>query len=188
MSKCKGSPFLLAVLLLIAACDSMAYQPKCLPLGKADYPGVSTCALPLSEGVVSRDAIVNDPALTTGRADDQYATDFPVALTQDLLARGQNRFMVYCHPCHGAAGYGDGILTKYNFPAPLSYHTDALRNLPPGFFFGVISNGSGEMSSYRSEINVADRWAIVAYVRALQLSQHAPASNLPESDQRQLPQ
>ena len=188
MSMNKGSPFLLAILLLIAACDTLAYQPKCRPLGKADYPGVPTCALPLSEGGVARGAVVDEPALTTGIVDHQYVTDFPVALTQDLLERGQKRFMVYCRPCHGAAGYGDGILTKYNFPVPLSYYTDALRNLPTGFFFNVISNGSGEMSSYGSEIDLADRWAIVAYVRALQLSQHAPAASLPESDRRQLPQ
>lgn len=189
MSKRKGSPFLLAILLLMAACDSgLAHQPKCLPLGQADHPGISACALPLPEGAVSRDAIVDNPALMTGKVNNQYVADFPVSLTKDLLERGRDRFMVYCRPCHGSAGYGDGILTKYNFPAPPSYHTDALRNQPPGFFFSVISNGSGEMYSYGQEINVPDRWAIVAYIRALQLSQYAPAANLPETDRGQLPQ
>ncbi len=189
MWKRSGSLLLLGVLaLLMAACsDTMANQPKCLPLAEANASGVGNCALPLPQGVVARDAVVDNPALTTGIVDNQYVTDFPVAVTQDLLQRGQEQFMIYCRPCHGAAGYGDGILTKYNFPAPPSFHTDAVRNQAPGFFFNVISNGIGNMYSYRQQVSVPDRWAIVAYIRALQLSQHAPAASLPDSDRGQLP-
>ena len=185
----KRSLCLLALVLLVAACDdNMAHQAKCLPLGAIQDFKSGACAQALPEGVVARDAVVDNPALTTGKVNDQYVTTIPIPLTQAVLERGRDRYTIYCQPCHGAAAYGDGILTKYGFPAPPSFQTDDLRSDPPGFFFDVITNGQGEMYPYASQLAVPDRWAIVAYIRALQLSQHAPADALPAADREQLPQ
>ncbi len=177
------------MLVLVAACgDDMAVQAKCPPLGEIQGFKDGACAQPLPDGVVAANAVVDNDALTTGKVNGQYVTTIPIALSESVLQRGQNRFNVYCQPCHGAAGYGDGVLTKYEFPAPPSFHTDALRNEPVGFYFDVITNGFARMYPYATQLNEPDRWAVVAYIRALQLSQHTPAKSLPASDQEQLPQ
>ncbi|HEY6484468.1 MAG TPA: cytochrome c [Steroidobacteraceae bacterium] len=110
----------------------------------------------------------------------------PEPITPALLARGRERFNIYCAPCHSEAGDGDGMIVRRGFPAPPSYHTDRLRNAPDSHFYQVISNGYGVMYPYADRITPADRWAIVAYIRALQLSQHAPASMLSEDDEAKL--
>jgi mono/diheme cytochrome c family protein len=117
---------------------------------------------------------------------DEYATVNPYPLTAALLARGQQRFQIYCAPCHGPAGDGDGYIVKRGFPAPPSYHIDRLRNAPDRYFVDVITNGYGLMYSYADRVAPADRWAIAAYIRALQLSQHAPAAVLSAADRAQL--
>jgi mono/diheme cytochrome c family protein len=179
---------LLLLLLLLAACDNdMAVQAKCPPLGELQDFKDGACAQVPPEGVIARDADIDNDAPTTGKMNNQYVSTIPVPISQALLERGQNRYTIYCQPCHGAAGYGDGILTKYAFPAPTSFHTDALRSQPPGFFFDAITNGFGRMYPYASQLSEPDRWAIVAYIQALQLSQHAPVDTLPPSDQEQLP-
>lgn len=110
----------------------------------------------------------------------------PLPITPALLARGRERFNIFCAPCHSAAGDGDGMIARRGFPAPPSYHTDRLRNAPDSHFYQVISNGYGLMYPYADRITPADRWAIVAYIRALQLSQHAPASILSHEDETKL--
>ncbi|MGH8257706.1 MAG: c-type cytochrome [Steroidobacteraceae bacterium] len=117
---------------------------------------------------------------------DEYATVNPYPLTAALLARGQQRFQIYCAPCHGPAGDGNGYIVQRGFPAPPSYHIDRLRNAPDRYFVDVITNGYGLMYSYADRVPPADRWAIVAYIRALQLSQHAPAAVLSAADRAQL--
>jgi mono/diheme cytochrome c family protein len=180
--------YLLLLVLLVGACDgNMADQPKCQPLDQMDTFGKTNCALALPEGAISRDADVGNPEFNSGMSNGQPVADFPTPITLEMLKRGQNRYTIYCRPCHGAAGYGDGITVQYYFPAPPSFHTDALRNSPPGFFFDVITNGRGRMYSYASQISVPDRWAIVAYLKALQTSQYAPLDTLPDSDREQLP-
>ncbi|MFL6209274.1 MAG: c-type cytochrome [Pyrinomonadaceae bacterium] len=109
---------------------------------------------------------------------DQDATMFPFPITQPVLARGQERFQIYCAMCHGATGYGDGMIVRRGFRRPPSYHTDQLRQAPVGHFFDVITNGWGAMPDYAAQIPVQDRWAIIAYVRALQLSQQVNASQV----------
>jgi mono/diheme cytochrome c family protein len=106
----------------------------------------------------------------------------PLPITPALLARGRERFNIYCTPCHSMAGDGDGMIARRGFPAPPSYHTERLRNAPDSHFYQVISNGYGVMYPYADRITPPDRWAIVAYIRALQLSQHTPASMLSEQD------
>jgi mono/diheme cytochrome c family protein len=107
-------------------------------------------------------------------------------LTDEVLARGQQRFNIYCAPCHGYAGAGNGMVVQRGFPAPQTFHQDRLRTAPPGYFFQVMTNGFGRMPSYARQVAVDDRWAIAAYVRALQLSQAAPADELPAEDVQQL--
>ncbi|MBV9911648.1 MAG: cytochrome c [Sinobacteraceae bacterium] len=111
----------------------------------------------------------------------------PLPITQALLARGQERFNINCAPCHSIVGDGDGMIVRRGFPSPPSYHTDRLRSAPDSHFYQVISNGYGAMYPYADRIAPADRWAIVAYIRALQLSQHLPASELSAEDRAKLP-
>ena len=116
----------------------------------------------------------------------RYANPLPVTLA--LLERGQQRFDIYCAPCHGLSGNGDGMIVRRGFPAPPSYHTDRLRNAPDSHFYQVISHGYGVMYPYADRIDPHDRWAIVAYIRALQLSQHAPRDRLTPRDLSRLQQ
>jgi len=106
---------------------------------------------------------------------------FPFALTKDDLTRGQQRYDIFCSVCHGKTGYGDGMVARrgFNKPAPANYHQDRLRQAPVGHFFDVMSNGWGAMPAYASQISVEDRWRIIAYIRALQLSQMKPGENQP---------
>jgi mono/diheme cytochrome c family protein len=109
-----------------------------------------------------------------------YANPLPITLP--VVARGRDRYDVYCAPCHSRTGEGDGMIVRRGFPAPPSYHTERLRNAPDSHLFQVISNGYGVMYPYADRITAEDRWAIVAYIRALQLSQHAPAAELDAQD------
>jgi mono/diheme cytochrome c family protein len=107
-------------------------------------------------------------------------------VTRDVLARGRERYNIYCTPCHDRLGEGRGMIVQRGFPPPPSYHIDRLRQAPVGHFYSVITNGYGTMYSYASRISPEDRWAITAYIRALQLSQQAKVSDLPEDDRRHL--
>ena len=182
----KRSLGLVAILLLAASCGgNMVDQPKYTPLRQL---GTTACAQPLPDGVVARDAVVDQPALTTGSVNDQPIDGYPMPLTADMLQRGRDRYQIFCRPCHGASGNGDGVVTFYGFPALPSLYTNAITSLSTGEIFDVITNGLQPMPAYRQQIPVADRWAIVAYVEALQLSQHVPAASLPNTDREQLPQ
>jgi mono/diheme cytochrome c family protein len=106
--------------------------------------------------------------------------------TREALQRGRERFGIYCAPCHGAAGDGNGYITRRGFPHPLTYHSDRLRAASDAYFFDVITHGYGVMYPYASRVSPEDRWAIVAYIRALQLSRHATLADVPEREQAQL--
>jgi mono/diheme cytochrome c family protein len=125
-----------------------------------------------SSGRVGTAAVAND--ITAAHA---QSNPYPVDLA--LLERGRDRFMIYCMPCHSPAGDGDGLVVRRGFPAPPTYHQDRLRAAPDRHFYDVITNGYGVMVPYGDRIEPADRWAIVAFIRALQYSQHAPAADLP---------
>ena len=103
--------------------------------------------------------------------------EFPIPVTKELVDRGQDRYNIYCIVCHGAVGNGDGMIVRRGYPKPPTYHDDRLRNAPVGHFYDVMTNGWGRMNSYAAQIQPADRWAIVAYIRALQISQN-PNGNL----------
>lgn len=117
---------------------------------------------------------------------DDLVTDFPFPVTEDVLARGQNRYDAYCTPCHARTGYGDGMIVQRGFSAPPSLHEQRLIDAPVGHFYDVITNGRGRMYSYASRIRPVDRWAITAYIRALQLSQNATIEDVPEQERQQL--
>jgi mono/diheme cytochrome c family protein len=127
--------------------------------------------------------------LYTGKdANGRDSSELPVAVTKELLDRGRQRFDIYCATCHGYTGDGDGMIVQRGFLPPPSYHSDRLRQAPVGHFFDVISNGFGAMPSYADQVPVTDRWAIVAYIRALQLSQNAPLDDVPAAARAALDQ
>jgi len=131
-------------------------------------------------GTVAADSLRDDNAYYRGRDErDSLIAHSPVPMTMPLLERGQNRFNIYCATCHGQAGDGKGIMVQRKYPPPPTYHKDSLRVVPDGYVFDVITNGIRNMPSYRHQIPVADRWALVGYVRALQRSQNAGINDVP---------
>jgi mono/diheme cytochrome c family protein len=168
-SSASALPLLLA--LLLAACErDMADQPKFGPLeAAAVFPNGQAARLP-PEGTVARDA---DLAPVPDRS--------PLPVNPALLSRGQERYGIYCAPCHGRAGDGQGMIPERGFPPPPTYHSDRLRAAPDRHFYDVISHGYGVMFSYASRVAPEDRWAIIAYIRALQLSQNATLQDAREA-------
>lgn len=166
----RGPMLLLSLLALIAGCkQDMADQPRYNALASSTQFADGMSARTPVEGTVTRDADLS-PTLD----------NIPYPITIALLQRGQQRFDIFCSPCHGRTGDGHGMVVQRGFPAPPSYHQDALRNAPDRHFFDVITNGYGAMYSYAARVPPNDRWAIVAYIRALQYSRYAPASALPD--------
>jgi mono/diheme cytochrome c family protein len=133
----------------------------------------------LVEGTVARGWLNDDELLATGRVGGEVSADFPFAVTRDVLERGQQRYNAYCTPCHGRTGRGDGMIVQRGLKAPPSFHDDRLRNSPAGYYFDVMTNGFGVMQDYRAQVDIKDRWAITAYIRALQLSQRATVADVP---------
>lgn len=174
----------LAVLALAVACrQDMHDQPKYRPLRGSQLFADGRSARPLVEGTVARGTLREDAAFYTGKTADGFVSRIPVPVTAALLERGQSQFQVFCAPCHGRTGRGDGMIVQRGFKAPSSYHVDRLRQMPVGYFYDVITNGFGAMADYAAQVAPKDRWAIAAYVRTLQLSQYAPVSAVPD-DQR----
>jgi mono/diheme cytochrome c family protein len=162
--------------------QDMHDQPKYIPLRESAFFGDLRSARPLVEGTVARGHLHDDPLLYSGKAGNADATVFPFAVDARVMTRGQERFDIYCSPCHGRTGQGDGMVVRRGYRRPPSYHQDRLRDAPVGHFFDVITNGFGAMPDYASQIKAEDRWAIVAYVRALQLSEHASVADIPAGE------
>lgn len=158
--------------------DDMYNQVKHEPLEPSTFFADGRSSRPLEPGVIARGTLISDDAVGTGKRGDAFVAELPVELTRELLDRGHARFNIFCTPCHGLVGSGDGIVVERGFRRPPSYHTDRLRGVPDGQIFDVITHGFGAMPSLRERISVRDRWAIVAYVRTLQLSQAASVSDL----------
>jgi len=171
----------LAVLLAAAALgcrQDMFNQQKLRPLQASTFFADGRASRPLPEDTVARGHLRGNELLFTGRIGGVVADAFPFPITKEVLDRGEARFDIFCSPCHGRAGYGDGMIVQRGFKAPPSFHSDRLRQAPAGHFFDVMTNGFGVMYDYRGRVSAEDRWAIAAYVRALQLSQHASAADL----------
>jgi mono/diheme cytochrome c family protein len=178
-------PWLVAVLVL-AGCDNMKDQPNLRPLDATSHFPNGSSAQSAPAHTVALEAPDPSDVFNTGSRQGTLTDELPVPLTADLLARGRERFNVYCAPCHGEDGYGRGIVVRRGFPAPPSYHDDRLLRAPVGHFFDVITRGQGVMYAYADRVNVNDRWAIAAYIRALQRSQHASLADVPTDQRSQL--
>lgn len=174
-------------LVLIAGCSQeMAEQPRYEPLEPSMFFTDGRSSRPLVEGTVARGHLRLDELLYTGKVGGELAEMLPFPVTHQLLERGRERYNIYCTPCHDHVGNGQGMIVQRGLRPPPSFHIDRLRQAPIGHFFDVITNGYGAMANYAVEVAPVDRWAVAAYIRALQLSQHAQLAELPETDRRQL--
>ena len=199
MSKCRNSfrvaLLILGVCLAGAACRrDMQDQPKMKPYRGTSFFVDGISSRPPVAGTIARGFLRTDPVLFTGKKEksgspaqaaqpsaspaaggqNPYADDadaFPFPITEETVARGRQRYDIFCSVCHGLTGHGDGMIVRRGFRRAASFHDDRLRQAPVGHFFDAITNGWGAMPSYAAQIPVQDRWAIIAYVRALQLSQ-----------------
>ena len=176
----------LRVLLVVAssialtACrQDMHDAPRYEPLEASAFFDNGGSARTLVANTVPRGYLREDEFLYTGRVSGQFANMFPMAVTADVMARGQERYNVFCSPCHGRTGVGNGMIVQRGFRQPPSYGEQRLRDAPAGYFFDVMTNGFGAMQDYAAQVPVADRWAIVAYIRALQLSMNATVADVP---------
>jgi hypothetical protein len=178
--------------LALPGCRSEMYdQPRFEPYEATEFFDDGTSARPLVAGTVPRrdareQGKSSDEHFTTGKKSGQLADSLPFPVDRAVLERGQDRFRIFCTPCHGELGNGRGMIVQRGFNPPPSFHGDELRKKPVGHYFDVMSRGFGTMYSYASRISARDRWTIAAYIRALQLSQHAMADDLPPEDRGQL--
>lgn len=167
-------------LLALSGCrQDMHDQPKFIPLRESDFFADHRSERPLVEGTVARGEVEGSDLLSTGMVNGELATVFPFPVTWDVMRRGQERYDIFCSPCHARTGNGDGMIVRRGFRAPPSLHVDRLRQAPVGHFFDVIINGFGAMPDYRAQVPVRDRWAIIAYIRALQASTAAGIADVP---------
>lgn len=177
----------LGALLLAGGCRlDMHDQPKYTPLRQSDFFADGRAARPLVEGTVARGLLNEDEQLNTGKVNGQLAADFPFPVTAEVLARGRERFDIFCSPCHDRTGGGNGMVVRRGYRQPPTFHQDRLRQAPPGHFVDVMTNGFGAMPDYRSQVPPRDRWAIAAYIRALQLSANATLSEVPPAEREKL--
>jgi mono/diheme cytochrome c family protein len=163
-------------------------QPKYKPEGVSAFFPDGRASRPLVDGTIARGHLQDDGPFHTGKSGAGYVRQVPVPVTRELLARGRERYDIYCSVCHDRVGRGRGIIVQRGFRNPPSLHEDRLRQQADGYLFEVISKGFGVMPDYAQQIRAADRWAIVAYVRALQLCQSAVLTDLPEADRAKLEQ
>jgi mono/diheme cytochrome c family protein len=177
----------LTLSLFVSACrQDMHDQPKYIPLRQSTFFNDARSARPVLEGTVARGQLHDDELMYGGKVKGQEATVFPMRVDAAVMARGQQRFNIYCSPCHGRTGLGDGMVVLRGYRRPPSLHQDRLRNAPVGHFFDVMTNGFGAMPDYATQIKAEDRWAIIAYIRALQLSEHATIADVPPADRSRI--
>jgi mono/diheme cytochrome c family protein len=200
MQKAEGRKVLLSLLIsafcilpsafVFTACNrvgpgwqKMGRQPRYDPLEPSDFFADGMSARPRVAGTVARGELVTNPFLATGKINGADGDGFPFPITEQVLNRGHERFNIYCSPCHGRLGDGNGMIPSRGYRHPPSFHTDTLRAAPTGHFFDVMTNGFGAMPPYAPQVSPEDRWAIISYIRALQLSQNATVAQVP-ADQR----
>jgi len=182
---------------LLSGCrQDMHNQPKFIPFRSSGffpdhrserYPVAGTIPR-LEDAALDREQLDPNSYYLTGKHGNAFGNDLPaeIKLDRNLLLRGQERFNIYCAPCHSRVGDGNGMIVQRGFKHPPTFHQDRLRNAPIGHFYDVISHGFGAMPDYSAQIHPRDRWAIAVYVRALQLSQDATAADVPPQDQNEL--
>jgi mono/diheme cytochrome c family protein len=172
---------LIAAIALWSGCRlDMHVQPKLNPLSPSDFYPDKRSARPLVEGTVARGQLHEDTYFYTGKIGDNPGDVMPFPVTKEVLERGRERYNIYCAPCHSRIGDGNGFIPSRGFTRmPPSYHIPRLQKAPLGYFFDVMTNGFGIMPDYASQVSPEDRWKIVAYIRALQLSQSASMKDVP---------
>jgi len=174
-----------ACLILMAGCDhlrqDMGSQPKNKPLSPSEFFADGRSERPLLENTVAHNSIADDDLLVP-----KDSNKFPVEVNQALLERGEERYKIFCSPCHGLQGDGNGMVSLRGMKHPPSYHQPRLRLEPNGYLYDVIANGFGQMLGYSAQIPARDRWAIIAYIRALQFSRNAPVLELPTEMRKKL--
>ena len=168
-----------ACVALVGCRQDMHDAPNYDPLQGTNFFANGAASRPLVANTVARGQLRADEHLYTGKINGQVATEFPMPVTKAVLDRGQERFNVYCSPCHGRTGEGNGMIVQRGFRQPPSMHEDRLRNAPVGYFYDVMTHGFGAMQDYSAQVPVADRWAVAAYIRALQVSQRATVEDVP---------
>ena len=171
---------MLATTVLMAGCrQDMHNQPKFYPQRSTSFFADGRSVRPQVENTVARNQLHENTYFYTGVVDGKEGDGMPLPVNAALLERGQERYNIYCTPCHSRVGNGAGMIVQRGYRPAGNFHTDRLRGAPLGHFFSVITNGYGAMPEYASQVSTADRWAIVAYIRALQLSQNATAADVP---------
>jgi cytochrome c553 len=183
LQRAAGASTLIAALTLLGCGPNMADQPRFDYLEpNPRFPDGMAARAPV-EGAVARGSLAIDDSFRFGRDEDGvFLQELPLPLNRALLDRGRERFEIHCAVCHGSDGHGEGIVVRRGFPPPPTFHSRRLREAPIGYFTHVIGNGYGVMYPYASRVKPADRWAIAAYIRVLQWSQHADADALPPQD------
>lgn len=183
----RHSVIALVLLPLIGCRQDMHDQPRYKPLAASDFFSDHRASRPALEGTVARGHLRIDEARYTGKISGEDVDQFPIPINRADIERGRTRFNIYCTPCHGRLGDGNGMVVLRGFRQAASYYTDKLMKAPAGHFFDVITNGFGAMPSYASRIEPDDRWRIVAYIRALQLSESAKIADVPPDQRQNLP-
>ena len=169
----------MAAMLVLAGCrQDMHDQPKFFPQRGTSFYADGRSARPQVVNTVARNQLHQDAYFFTGLQDGKEGDGLPIPLTAEVMARGQERYNIYCTPCHSRVGNGDGMIVQRGYRPAGDFHTDRLRNAPLGHFFSVMTNGYGAMPDYAAQLTPEDRWAVAAYVRALQLSQNAKQADV----------
>jgi mono/diheme cytochrome c family protein len=172
---------------LTACRDDMHNQPRYKPLAASEFFADHRAARPQVEGTIPRGHLRIDEARYTGKMAGEDIDQFPIPIGKADIERGENRFNIYCTPCHGRLGDGNGMVVLRGFRQPPSYYSQRLMTAPVGHFFDAVTNGYGAMPSYASRVQNDDRWRIIAYIRALQLSESARLSDVPADQRQNLP-
>jgi mono/diheme cytochrome c family protein len=180
-------PLIVVACTLFAGCrQDMHDAPRYEPLEASTFFRDGRGSRTLVANTVARGTLREDEHLYAGKINGELTDMFPMPVTADVMARGRERFNAFCSPCHGRTGQGNGMVVQRGFRAPPSYHEERLRNAPVGYYFDVMTHGFGAMPDYASQVPVADRWAIAAYIRALQVSQRATVDEVPAERRAEL--
>ncbi len=176
-----------AALTSLCGCvQKMNVQPKYAPYASSDFFADGGSARPQIEGTVDRETRLPVPGLDSGKVEGGWADGYPFPITEERMRSGRKNYNIFCSPCHGYTGDGHGIVVERGFRGPVSFHEARFLRYPTGYFFEVITNGRDAMFPYGSRIPIERRWEIIAYLRALQLSQNAPMSAVPEGARESL--
>jgi len=187
-TKAIGARGALLAAVLLAGCDmrDMYDQPKDTPLKKSEFFGDDRSARPLEPDTVARGELRTNEAFYAGTRNGTFVETIPLPVDEAFLRRGRQQYDIFCAPCHDRTGGGQGMIVQRGFQPPVSFHIERLRRAPAGYLYDVIARGFGPMQDYAAQLTPEDRWAIVAYIRALQLSQNATVADVPEAERTKL--